>query len=394
MITIRDVRVIVTSPSCPLVVVKIETSEPDLYGLGCATFSWRYVAIQAAVDSYLKPFLIGRDVARIEEHFQAMMVNGYWRNGPILNNAVSGVDMALWDIKGKVAGMPLYDLLGGKTREAAQIYQGVGGADNDQLSDNVAAMMERGIHYFRLGGHEAGRRQQPPEGALPGVPYHPRQSTRGTFKALEHLRNNFGDDIELIHDVHERLSPAQAVEFAKDVEQFRLYFLEDLLAPEDIEWFANVRAVCATPLAMGELFVHPREWTPLIAGRLIDFMRMHVSQMGGLTPARKAAILGECHGVKTAWHGPGDVSPVGHAAQLHLDLVSPNFGIQEFHGISDQVREVFPGSPEVRNGYLYPNDSHGIGIDIDEEAAARYPPKPEVPDWFELRLPDGSIQRP
>jgi mannonate dehydratase len=203
-----------------------------------------------------------------------------------------------------------------------------------------------------------------------------------------------GDDVELLHDVHERLYPAEAVEFAKRVEPLRLFFLEDALAPEDIGWFANIRAVCSTPLAMGELFVHPQEWTPLITNRLIDFIRMHISDMGGLTPARKVAAMSELHGVRTAWHGPGDVSPVGHAVNLHLDLVCPNFGIQELSGFNDDEREVFPGLPELRDGYLYANDRPGFGIDVDEKAAVRFPCQARPLPMPEARRADGSLVRP
>ena len=203
-----------------------------------------------------------------------------------------------------------------------------------------------------------------------------------------------GEEIELIHDVHERLSPIDAIQFAKDVERFRLFFLEDALAPEDIAWFARIREQCATPIAMGELFNNPHEWQPLIAGRLIDFVRMHISQMGGLTPARHVAAFAGMFGVRTAWHGPGDVSPVGHAANLHLDLWAPNFGIQEWCRFPDIVCEMFPGMPEVRNGYMYPNDRPGLGIDIDEKLAAQYPLVDEVERWTQARLPDGTPSRP
>ena len=184
------------------------------------------------------------------------------------------------------------------------------------------------------------------------------------------------------------------MQFAKDVEPFKLFFLEDALAPEDIDWFARIREQCATPLAMGELFNNPREWQPLIEDRLIDFMRMHVSQMGGITPARAVALFGQMYGVRTAWHGPGDTSPVGHAANLHLDVWAPNFGIQEWCRFNELVYEMFPGLPEVRNGYMYPNDKPGLGIDIDEKLAAKYPCQDQVEFWTQTRWPDGSPARP
>jgi mannonate dehydratase len=214
------------------------------------------------------------------------------------------------------------------------------------------------------------------------------------LRMIEHVRSNVGPEVELLHDVHERLTPSDTVQFAKDVERFKLFFLEDSLAPEDIAWFENIRQQCATPLAMGELFVHPLEWQTLVARRLIDFVRMHISAIGGLTPARNAAILAGAFGVRTAWHGPGDVSPVGHAANLHLDLWAPNFGIQEWCRFPDLVYEMFPGTPQVRNGYLVPNDQPGLGIDIDDKLAAKYPCTDEIIQWTQTRLPDGSPVRP
>ena len=217
---------------------------------------------------------------------------------------------------------------------------------------------------------------------------------RNMLRMMAHVRGAVGEEVELLHDIHERLSPIDAVQFAKDVEQFRLFFLEDSLAPEDIEWFRMMRAQCATPLAMGELFNSPHEWLPLIKDRLIDFIRMHVSQMGGITPARHVAATANMFGVRTAWHGPGDTSPVGHAANLHLDLWAPNFGIQEWCRFNELVYEMFPGLPVVRNGYMYPNDKPGLGIDIDEALAAKYPCEDWVEGWTQTRLPDGSPARP
>jgi mannonate dehydratase len=233
-----------------------------------------------------------------------------------------------------------------------------------------------------------------PEGAPDGAYYDPRDYTRRMLRMMEHVRHTLGDEVELLHDIHERLLPIDAVQFAKDVEQFKLFFLEDPLAPEDLEWFQNIRQQCATPIAMGELFNHPREWQPLIDGRLIDFVRMHVSQMGGLTPARHVAAFANLYGIRTAWHGPGDTSPVGHAANLHLDLWAPNFGIQEWCRFPERVYEIFPGTPEVRNGYMYPNDRPGWGIDLNEELAAKFPCQDEVEQWTQTRLPDGSPARP
>ena len=397
-VTIQDVQVITTQPDTQrLVIVKVITSEPGLYGLGCATFTQRFHAVVAAIEEHIKPFVLGRDVSRIEDIWQMAIVNGYWRNGPVLNNAISGIDMALWDIKGKQANMPVYDLLGGKCREAAAVYVHADGGTPQEVVDNAQAFMQQGYRYIRLqmggyGGKHA--RDLRPDGALDGAYYDPRAYMRNMLMMLEYGRAKLGDEVELLHDIHERLTPIDAVGFAKAVEPLKLFFLEDALAPEDIEWFAHMRAVCTTPIAMGELFNNPLEWRSLIERRLIDFIRMHISQMGGISPARNTAIHAQLYGIRTAWHGPGDTSPVGHAANLHLDLWSPNFGIQEWCRFGELVYEMFPGLPEVRNGYMYPNDKPGLGIEIDEKLAAKYPCKDEVMHWTQTRLPDGSPARP
>jgi mannonate dehydratase len=192
------------------------------------------------------------------------------------------------------------------------------------------------------------------EGTLPGAYFDPHQYARDTVKVFDHVRSSVGNDIELLHDVHERLAPVEAVRLSKNLQKYRLFFLEDALAPEQVEWFKIMRQQSTTPVAMGELFVNPQEWIHLISNRLIDFIRCHISTIGGITPAKKLAHYCEGFSVRTAWHGPGDVSPVGHAANLHLDLSSANFGVQEWYGPSDVIREVFPGTPELRRGYLTP----------------------------------------
>lgn len=397
-ITIKDVQTIITQPGASrLIIVKVITSEPGLYGLGCATYTQRFHAVHAAIDKHLRPFAIGRDVSRIEEFWQMATVNGYWRNGPVMNNAISGIDQAMWDIKGKLAGMPVYQLLGGKVREAAHVYVHADGRSPEEVVDNVRAFQAEGYRYVRVQmGIYGGIAQQmvKPDNAPPGVYFDPKAYMRDTLKMLEHVRTELGAEIELLHDVHERLAPIDAVQFAKDVEQFRLFFLEDALPPEQMDWFQQIRHQTAVPLAMGELFNHPHEWQPLITKRLIDFARMHISQMGGLTPARNVAAFANMFGVRTAWHGPGDTSPVGHAANAHLDLWAPNFGIQEWYRPTALEYEIFPGTPQVRNGYLYLNDQPGLGIDINEALAAKYPPQDEVIEWTQTRLPDGSPVRP
>jgi mannonate dehydratase len=398
VIRIRDIKTILTQPGhSRLVIVKVITTEPGLYGLGCATFTQRVFAVQAAIERHLKPFLIGRDVDRIEEIWQMAMVHGYWRNGPVLNNAISGVDQALWDIKGKRAGMPLFQLLGGKSREAAAVYVHAEGRDPQEIDANVRKFVEQGFRYVRIqmggyGGQPTGLAK--PEHAPDGNYFDPRAYSRTMLNMIEVVRGRTDQAIELLHDVHERLHPIDALQFAKDVEPYKLFFLEDVLAPEDIGWFKIIRQQSATPLAMGELFNNPHEWRGLITEHLIDFIRTHISQIGGITPARNLAIFAGTFGVRTAWHGPGDTSPVGHAANLHLDVWAPNFGIQEWYQPSQLEYEMFPGLPQVRNGYLYPNDLPGLGIDIDEKLAAKYPCADIVEKWTQTRLPDGSPARP
>ncbi|MCB0144019.1 MAG: bifunctional D-altronate/D-mannonate dehydratase [Caldilineaceae bacterium] len=398
IVTIKDVQTILTQPAgSRLVIVKIITSEPGLYGLGCATFTQRFHAVHTAIEQHLKPFLIGRDVSRIEEIWQMAMVHSYWRNGPVLNNAISGADQALWDIKGKMANMPVYQLLGGKCREGAAVYGHANGATPQEVAENVQKYMAEGYRYVRIqmGGYGGkSSNMVKPEGAPDGAYFDRREYTRNMLKMMEHVRATVGEEVELLHDIHERLQPIEAVQFAKDVEKFKLFFLEDALAPEDIDWFAHIREQCATPQAMGELFNNPHEWRILIERRLIDFIRMHVSQMGGITPARSVATFANMYGVRTAWHGPGDTSPVGHAANLHLDLWAPNFGIQEWCRFPEHVYEMFPGLPEVRNGYMYPSDKPGLGIEIDEKLAAKYPCEDQVEFWTQTRLPDGTPVRP
>jgi mannonate dehydratase len=399
-VTIRDVRAILTSPGQGsvqqrLIVVKVQTSEPGLHGLGCATFTQRHHAVRVAIDEFLRPLLVGRNPQQIEDLWQTIHVNAYWRSGPVLNNALSGVDMALWDIKGKLAGMPVYELLGGKCREGATVYRHADGSSPEEVEDNVRRLMEAGHTHVRaqMGGY-GGRPGRPPSSSAPGAYYDPEAYARSIPRLFGHLRSTVGYEVELLHDVHERLVPIEAVRLAKELEPYRLYFLEDLLPPEQIEWFEMARRQCTTPLAMGELFVNPAEWKPLVTRRLIDFIRCHVSAIGGLTPAKKLATLCEAFGVRTAWHGPGDVSPVGHAANVHLDVSSPNFGIQEWAGFTELLQEIFPGCPELRDGKVYPNDRPGLGIDLDEGLAARYPCPDAVLEWTQARSPDGTAMYP
>lgn len=400
-VTIQDIRVICTAPEgINLVVIKVETNQPGLYGLGCGTFAYRHLQVKSLVEDYLKPLLVGRNAENIEELWQLMHQNAYWRNGPAENNAISGVDMALWDIKGKLAGMPCYQLFGGKCREGIPVYRHVDGKDLSEICENIQRFQEMGITHLRCqcGGYGGGSYGKAPGtapvGAQDGVYLDSRKYIRDTVKLFEGIRSKIGYDMALVHDVHERIAPVEAVRLAKELEPFDLFFLEDPVPLEQVEWLKVLRQQTSIPIAQGELFNNPAEWKSLIANHLIDFIRVHLSQIGGITPARKLQIFAEQFGVRTAWHGPGDVSPVGHAANIHLDLNAHNFGIQEWSGFTEQSMEVFPGSPELRNGYVYANDKPGLGIDIDEKLAAKYPCDDSVTRWTQTRLPDGTYNNP
>jgi len=400
---ITDIKTVLTAPAgIRLVVVKVLTDEPGLYGLGCATFTQRPRAVETAVDRYLKPFLIGKDPLAVEDAYHAMFVSSYWRNGPVLGNAISGVDQALWDILGKRAGLPVYQLFGGKCRMAVDTYRHASGETFAEVEESARTLIAEGYRHVRaqvgvprLATYGAGRK--PADKTQTPKPWEPGPYARIVPRLFEHLRKQLGDEVELLHDVHERVPPILAIQLAKDLEDFRLFFLEDPFSPEDVGYFTHLRQQSSTPIAMGELFNNPNEYVPLISGRLIDFIRIHISQIGGLTMARKVAALCEFFAVRTAWHGPGDVSPVGHAANVHLDLATPNFGIQEARDFKQAELDVFPGCPELKDGYYWINDRPGLGIDLDERLAAKFPIEDDPSfdmDWGQLRRRDGAITKP
>jgi mannonate dehydratase len=413
-VKIRDIKTILTAPDrIRLVIVKVETTEPGLHGWGCATFTQRAYVVQTAVEKYLKPFLIGRNVDEIEDIWQSSYMSSYWRNGPSLFNAMSGVDIALWDLKGKRAGMPLYQLLGGKVRFGADLYFHASGRDFQQLEENARRGMGLGYRHIRVQGGVPGYATYGARGATAGGgdpttdvigPTNPKAIWESAPyvkmlpKLFDHLRTKLGDEVELLHDVHERVTLPQGIQLCKDLEKFRLFFLEDPFPPEENDHFRLLRQQTSTPLAMGELFNTQHEYVPLIKDRLIDFIRIHISQIGGLSPARKVQALSEFFGVRTAWHGPGDASPVAHAAQLALELASYNFGIHEGAIFQQNTKEVFVGCPEVRNGYMYAQEKPGLGMEVDEKLAAKFP-FPEGPpnfdySWGTTRRRDGTVIRP
>jgi mannonate dehydratase len=412
-VKIRDIKTILTAPNrIRLVIVKVETTEPGLVGWGCATFTQRALVVQTAIEQYLKPFLIGRNVDEIEDIWQSSYVSSYWRNGPTLFNAMSGVDIALWDIKGKRAGMPLYQLLGGKVRHGADCYYHASGADFAAVEDSARRGMSQGFRHVRVqvatpgyAGYGAGGGPAPNAArndaigpTNPRAIWEPAPYVRMVPKLFEHLRSKLGDEVELLHDVHERITLNQAINMCKALEPYRLFFLEDPFPPEENDHFRLLRQQTCVPLAMGELFNTQHEYLPLIKERLIDFIRIHISQIGGLSPARKVAALCEYFGVRTAWHGPGDASPLAHAAQLALELTNYNFGVHEGSGFQADTQAVFVGCPEVKDGYMLASEKPGLGIEVDEAAAAKFPFPAGPPNfdysWGTTRRRDGTVIRP
>ena len=401
---VTAVRAVVTAPEgTPLVVVRVDTSDPGLYGLGCATFTQRYAAVVAAVEEHVAPLVVGRHPADIEDITRMIHYSSYWRGGPVLNNALSGVDQALWDIAGKRAGMPVHELLGGRSRAAVEVYSHASGASVQETLDRAEALLAEGYRHIRLqvGGPGLGTYGAP--GTPNGYPRSPHPdgwdvnhylaATPALFAAA---RERLGDEVSLMHDVHSRLTPKQAVVLARALEPYRLSFLEDVVPPEYYDRLPEVRAASPVPIAVGEQIGSAADAARLVRDGGVDLLRLHTSSVGGLTPTRKLVALAELLGVRTAFHSPGDISPVGVAANLAVDVSTPAFGYQESHSYSEATHEVFPGTPVVREGYLWPSERPGWGVDLDEKAALRHPPVKFLHErWStQVRRPDGGLEAP
>jgi mannonate dehydratase len=401
-VKIKSVKAIATAPEgINLIVVKVETTEPGLYGLGCATFTQRAEVVVTAINSYLNDFCLGKDVDNIEDIWHGAYVSSYWRNGGVLNNAMSGLDQALWDIKGKRAGMPVYQLLGGKARFAVQCYTHASGKTPEEVVTDVQRYMAQGYRHIRI--------QQGAYGGVVTLGNDPDLKKAGfggetdSFmdqhaylnsvpKMFEKVRKACGEEVELMHDIHERVQPIDAINLIKRLEEYNPFFIEDPLSPENMEWFKQLRATTSVPIAMGELFNNINEFKMPMVNQWFDFIRVHVSQIGGITPAMKIARLGEWFNIRTAWHGPGDVSPVGHAANCHMDLAVWNFGIQEAVRFSEKLQSIFSGCPTMNKDYMSVNEVPGLGVDINEKEAAKYPIGTKS-NW-QVRQNDGTIITP
>ncbi len=400
-------KVIATSPS-PVqrwVFLKVLTSEPGLYGLGSANDIYETQAVIAALEKHLIPWMIGKNPDRIEDLWASANYRTYLRYGPVNNQVLGAFDEALWDIKGKRAGMPVYDLLGGKTRDAVACYDHTSGKTKEEALEAVQKSLEAGYRHIRVqygeGGYGGGGFYQPgqmsrPEGGYNGKAFDEELYVATIPPVFEFLRSRLGFEPKFIHDVHSHLSGVNAVELARRLNPYQMFFVEDILAPEQIQWYRNIRQVSSTPQAVGELFTHPLEYLPLVTERLIDFVRCRVSSIGGITPAKKIATLCEMFGVRTAFQEGGDNDPVGQLAAYHLDLSTMAFGIQEENHFLPVVYEMMPGCPETRKGYLYGGGKPGLGIEINEEIAARYPLKdvPQGGAYGTDRAVDGSVVRP
>jgi mannonate dehydratase len=405
-LTITDAKVITTSGggNYRWVFLKILTSEPGLYGIGSANNAYQTQAVVAALQHHLRPWLIGKDPNQIEDLWQSSHLKTYWRNGPVNNNVLSAMDMALWDIKGKRANMPVYEMLGGKVRDAVPLYDHVAGNDAQAAADNVIrSQQERGLRHIRVqfGGYGGGGFIAPdkggrPEGGRPGPAFDEEAYVENVSKMFEQVRAKVGMVPKLLHDVHSHLSGMNAAEFCRRMQALQMFFIEDVLPPEQVSWYREIRKICTTPQAVGEVFTHPFEYYPLIADHLIDFARCRVSGIGGITPAKKLAHMCEIFGARTAFQEGGENDPVNLAAAYHVDISSTAFGIQEENHFPQVVHEMLPGTPQIRKGYLYGSGKPGLGVDIDEALMAKHPIRyPDNGGPYRLdRAMDGTVVKP
>ncbi|MFD5117258.1 D-mannonate dehydratase ManD [Streptomyces sp. NPDC058391] len=384
---IVDAKVVVTSPGRNFVTLKITTDE-GISGLGDATLNGRELAVASYLQDHVAPLLVGIDPHRIEDTWQSLYRGAYWRRGPVTMAAIAAVDVALWDIKAKAAGLPLYQLLGGASRERVGTYGHANGQDIPELFDSIRARMAEGYPAIRIqtgipglktvyGVHHsagpAGAAAVPHQQARPVVEdWDTAAYLRHIPTVFEAVRNEFGPELPLLHDAHHRLTPIQAAQLGKDLEPYRLFWLEDCTPAEDQDGLRLVRRHTTTPLAIGEVFNSVYDYQTLVSEKLIDYVRSAVTHFGGVSPLKKLFDFAAQHQIKSAIHGPEDISPVGMAAAIHLDLAIHNFGIQEYAGYTPLTDEVFPHAYTFTDGYLHPGEAPGIGVELDEDLAAAH----------------------
>jgi mannonate dehydratase len=381
---ITSAKVIVCCPGRNFVTLKIETDQ-GLTGLGDASLNGRELAVASYLTDHVIPCLIGRDAQRIEDLWHYLYRGAYWRRGPVTMSAIAAVDTALWDLKAKAAGMPLYQLLGGASRERVLVYGHANGADIASTVDEVLRYKAMGYVAIRAQSgvpglnkvYGVGRGQMQYEPAETGLPPEHDWDTgkylRHTPRLFDAVRRAVGDDIHLLHDVHHRLTPIEAARLGKDLEPFRLFWMEDATPAENQAAFRLIRQHTTTPLAVGEVFNTIWDCKDLIEHQLIDFIRTTVVHAGGITHLRRIADLASLYQVRTGSHGATDLSPVCMGAALHFDLWVPNFGIQEYMRHSDETDAVFPHAYTFEDGYMHPGEAPGHGVTIDEALAAKYP---------------------
>ena len=381
---IVDAKVIVCSPGRNFVTLKLVT-EDGVYGLGDATLNGRELAVVSYLNDHLIPLLIGRDARRIEDTWQYLYKGAYWRRGPVTMAAIGAVDTALWDIKGKTLNVPVYQLLGGASREAVLTYGHANGNDIDETVTAVSRYIDLGYKAIRAqcgvpglpGTYGVGRGQMYYEPAEIGLPPENVWSSELYLNSVpelfKRLRAEFGPNPHLLHDVHHRLTPIQAARLDKSLEPYHLFSLEDAVPAEMQEGFRIIRQHTTTPLAVGEVFNTIFDCHQLIREQLIDYIRTTVVHAGGISHLRKIASLAELYHVLTGAHGATDLSPVCLAAALHFDLSVHNFGIQEYMRHSEETDRVFPHQYSFEDGMMHPGESPGLGVDINEELAAEYP---------------------
>ncbi|PWU18889.1 MAG: bifunctional D-altronate/D-mannonate dehydratase [Bdellovibrio sp.] len=381
---IESAKVIVTCPGRNFVTLKIMTDE-GLYGLGDATLNGRELAVVSYLEDHVIPCLVGRDAHRIEDTWQYLYRGAYWRRGPVTMTAIAAVDTALWDLKAKAAGLPLYQLLGGKSRESVLVYGHANGKDIEQALDEVASYVDMGYKAIRIqcgvpglpstyGVSKDRLFYEPADGALPTENvWSSEKYLDWTPKLFEKARARFGFEPHFLHDVHHRLTPIEAARLGRSLEPYRLFWLEDPTPAENQQAFRLIRQGTVTPLAVGEVFSSIHDCRELIEEQLIDYIRCTVVHAGGITHLRQIAGLAALYQVRTGCHGATDLSPVTMGAALHFDLSIHNFGIQEYMRHTPETDAVFPHAYQFAQGSLAPGDQPGHGVDVDEELAAQYP---------------------